>query len=268
MPLRTVAGNRPRSELFRPRATCDNDRMLKPDVDVVLRPPQPAAARVARRALALCAVACRSQLEPHAGDAEARAIHDSVRGWLAAARVDAEFEDDERRIVETPLGQLSRDDATLAGWRGEGAAVLAWGLGRWSLPAIDENVDAADVAMQLDWLADDPPAFAESARLRARTDVVQLAEMLEVAQWRLERELAGEQAISLRNFDAGSFQWARDAEPLKFAEDGDIAVAGQALAAAPEHAKRVALRIVMERRRAVNWLAGQHALYSAVDAGA
>jgi hypothetical protein len=142
--------------------------------------------------------------------------------------------------------------------------VLAWGLGRWSLPAIDETVDASEVAMQLEWLADDPLAFCESARLRARTDVVQLAEMYEVAQWRLDRELAGEQAVSLRNFDAGSFQWPHEAARLPFAADGDLAVGGQALAAAPEHAKRLAQRIVVERRRAVNWLAGQHAVYSAV----
>lgn len=242
--------------------------MLRPDVDVILRPPQPPAPRVARRALALCAVACRSQLEPHAGDAEARAIHDSVRAWLAAARVDAEMEDAERRIVATPLGQLSREDALTAGWCGEGAATLAWGLGRWQLPAIDVPVDAADVAMQLDWLGDDPLAFCESARLRARTDVVQLAEMLEVAQWRLDGALGGETAVSLRNFDAGTFAWPREVEPLAFGDGGDLAIGGQVLAAAPEHAQRLALRVVVERRRAVNWLAGQNPLYSAVETGA
>ncbi len=239
--------------------------MLKPDVDLVLRPPQPAPGRVARRALALSAVACRSQLEPHAGDADARAIHETVRAWLVAAGVDAELEDEERRIVDTPLGQLSREDAVAAGWRGEGAATLAWGLSRWSLPAIDVAVDASDVAMQLDWLGDDPRLFVESARLRARSDVVQLAEMLEVAQWRLDRDLAGEPAVSLRNFDAGSFRWPAGVQPLEFAADGDVAIAGQPLASAPEHAKRVARRIVVERRRAVNWLAGQNAVYSAIE---
>lgn len=241
--------------------------MLRPDVDVILRPPQPPAPRVARRALALCAVACRSQLEPHAGEAEARAILDSVRAWLTAARVDAEMEDDERRIVATPLGQLSRDDAAAAGWRGEGAATLAWGLGRWPLPAIDSPVDAADVAMQLDWLGDDPLAFCDSARLRARTDVVQLAEMLEVAQWRLDRALGGEPAVSLRNFDAGTFSWPREAAPLAFGDGGDLALDGHGLATAPEHVQRLALRIVVERRRAVNWLAGQNPVYSSVETG-
>lgn len=247
------------------RHTCDNGRVLKPDVNVILRPPQPPPARVARRALALSAVACRSQLEPHAGDEQARAIHETVRSWLAAAHVYAEFEDEERRVIDTPLGQLSRDDAVAAGWRGEGAAALAWGLSRWQLPAIDQAVDASDVAMRLEWLADDPLAFAESARLRPRTDVVQLAEMLEVAQWRLDRELGGQPAVSLRNFDAGSFAWPGDAEPLSFAPDGDLAVGGEALAAAAEHAKRLTLRIILERRRAVNWLAGQNPVYSTID---
>jgi hypothetical protein len=242
--------------------------VFKPDIDFVLRPAAPAAPRVARRALALCALACRSQLEPHAGDAEARAIHESVVAWLQAAGVVAEFEDAERRIVEAPLGRLSTDDATTAGWRGEAAATLAWGLGRWELPTIDVAVDAADVAMRLDWLGDDPLSLVEGARLRARTDVVQLAEMLEVAQWRLDRELDGEAAVSLRNFDAGTFLWPHDVAPLTFAADGDVAIGGLPLAAAPAHAKLVARRIVVERRQAVNWMAGQHAIYSAVDVGA
>jgi hypothetical protein len=241
--------------------------VLKLDRDIVFRPAAPGPARVARRALALCALACRSQLEPHAGDAEARGIHESVMAWLAAADVTGEFEIDERRIVETPLGQLSRDDASAAGWRGEGAATLAWGLGRWSLPGLHETVDAADVAMSLDWLGEEPRAFVDGARLRAKTDVVQLAEMLEVAQWRLDRELAGESAVSLRNFDAGSFVWPGDVQRLAFAPDGDLLVDGQPLPSASEHAKRVAQRVSVERRRAVNWLAGQHAVYSAIDLG-
>jgi hypothetical protein len=247
--------------------TCENATVLRPDVDLVLRPPQPPAQRVVRRALALCAVACRSQLEPHAGDAEARAIHESVRAWLAVARVDAEMEDEERDIVATPLGQLSRDAAASAGWRGEGAATLAWGLGLWTLPAIDAPVDASDVAMQLDWLGADPSAFCDAARLRARSDVVQFAEMLEVTQWQLDRSLEGETAVSLRNFDAGSFSWPRDVERLVLDGGGDLVLGGQSLAVAPEHARRIARRIVVERRRAVNWLAGQNPVYSQVELG-
>lgn len=238
--------------------------VLKPDVDVTLRPPMPAPLRVARRALALSALACRSQLEPHAGDTEARALHDGMRAWLVATGVDAELEADELALVNAPLGQLSRDDAALAGWRGEAAAVLAWGLGRWTLPAIDTPVDASDVAIALGWLEDAPVALADDVRLRARTDVVQLAEMLEAAQWSLDRALAREPAVSLRTFDAGTFRWPRDAAPLAFTADGDLSLAGQPLAAAPEHLQRLVRRIVIERRIAVNWLAGQNARYSAV----
>lgn len=224
----------------------------------------PAPLRVARRALALSALACRSQLEPHAGDAEARGIHDGVRGWIAATGVDAELEPDELALVHTPLGQLGRDDAALAGWRGEAAAVLAWGLGLWSLPAIDSPVDASDVAMALGWLEDAPGALADGVHLRARTDVVQLAEMLEAAQWSLDRALAEQPAVSLRTFDAGSFRWPRNAAPLAFAPDGDLLLGEHPLASAPEHLRRLVRRIVVERRIAVNWLAGQNARYSAI----
>lgn len=239
--------------------------MFRPDVDFVFRPAAPAPLRVARRALALSALACRSQLEPHAADADARAIHANVLAWIAAAGVDAELEDTERTLVATPLGGLSTEDAVAAGWRGEGAATLAWGLGRRTLPAIDAPVDAADVAMQLDWLGDEPRAFVEAARLRPKTDVVLLAEMLEVVQWRIERDLAGEPVVSLRNFDAGAFRWPGDAQPLAFAADGDIAIGSVPVGAATEHAKRLARRIVVERRQAVNWMAGQNAVYSALD---
>lgn len=242
---------------------CDPS-VLKPDVDVTLRPPMPAPLRVARRALALAALACRSQLEPHAADAEARAIHDGVREWIVAVGVAAELEPDELAIVHAPLGELSREDAAIAGWRGEGAAVLAWGLGRWTLPAIDVPVDASEVALALGWLEDAPVALADDARLRARTDVVQLAEMLEAAQWSLDRALAREPSVSLRTFDAGTFRWPRDAAPLAFAADGALALAGQPLGTAPEQLQRLVRRVVVERRVAVNWLAGQNARYSAV----
>jgi hypothetical protein len=250
--------------------------MLRPDIDVVLRPPSPAPARVARRALALCALACRSQLEPHAADPEARAIHAALAPWLDAAGVDAEFEPDEARVVRTPLGALDAVDAAAAGWRGEGAATLAWSLGRWTLPDVATAVDAADVAQRLDWLADDPRAFVDGARLRPRTDLVQLAEMLEVAHWRLNRDDGrdegrdegradgGGSRVSLRAFDAGAFRWPNDAAPLAFAADGDLALDGRPLAAATGDERRRARRIVDERRRAVNWLVGAHATYSAV----
>lgn len=224
----------------------------------------PAPLRVARRALALAALACRSQLEPHAGDDEARAIHDGVRGWIVASGVDAELEPDELALVHTPLGQLAREAAALAGWRGEAAAVLAWGLGRWQLPAIDLPVDASDVAMALGWLEDAPAVLGDDVRLRARTDVVQLAEMLEAAHWSLDRALAHEPAVSLRTFDAGSFRWPRDVAPLAFTPEGDLSLAGRPLANAPEHVQRLVRRIVVERRIAVNWLAGQNARYSAI----
>lgn len=238
--------------------------MLKPDVDLALRPPMPAPLRVARRALALSALTCRSQLEPHAGDAEARAIHDGVRGWIVATGVDAELEPDELALVNTPLGQLAREAAALAGWRGEAAAVLAWALGRWELGAIDAPVDASDVAMALGWLEDAPPVLADDVRLRARTDVVQLAEMLEAAQWALDRALAQEPVVSLRTFDAGSFRWPRNAAPLAFTPEGDLSLAERPLTGAPEHLLRLVRRIVVERRIAVTWLAGQNARYSAI----
>jgi hypothetical protein len=65
----------------------------------------------------------------------------------------------------------------------------------------------------------------------------------------------------------GSFSWPREVERLALDEGGDLVLEGQPLTTAPEHLQRLARRIVVERRRAVNWLAGQNPVYSAVELG-
>ena len=229
-------------------------------LDVEFRLPTPAPARIARRALVLAALACRGELEAHAADADARAIDATVRGWLVESGLLEAFEAPERLLLDPPLGALGTVDAAVATAFGEGAAVLAWSLGRCTLPAIDVDADASAVAATLGWLDPEVGPALEAARLRPRTDLLLLAEALEVAHWRL----ADGRAASLAQFAPGRVHVAADAAPLPLAPNGELLIGGVPLAEVSDAARSAAVRRIRERRRALNWLLGQAADYASL----
>ena len=232
--------------------------MHPPGLDVEFRQPQPAPSRVARRALVLAGLACRGELEAHAADPAAQAIDATVRGWLTSTGLVEAFEAGERALFDPPLGALAPGLAAVARRSGEAAAVLAWGLGRYRLPAIDCAVEASEVGAALGWLDPGIGAAIEVARLRARTDQLLLAEALEVAHWRL----ASGRSASLVQF--GAVRVAGDTAPLPLAPDGDLLLGGHPAGTAGAATVEAAMQRIHERRRALNWLAGQAADYAAV----
>ena len=68
---------------------------------------RPSPTRVARRALVLSAVVCRSGIEANAGDPEAEAFRGRILPWLESAGAALEAEPDELMVLRTPLGSLS-----------------------------------------------------------------------------------------------------------------------------------------------------------------
>ena len=97
-----------------------------------------------------------------------------------------EVEPGERRVLLTPLGRLGEQELVDATWRAEANAVLAWGLGRFELPAFDEQVDPFAVATALgmaDGHVDDD--LLASPTLRPADEIDALAEQLFAAHWRL-----------------------------------------------------------------------------------
>lgn len=98
------------------------------DEDDGLEPPS--ARRVAERALVLSAAIARGFIVHDAGCADAERLRDRLRTWLREAGVDGEIEDDERLLLEIPLGQATPQTIADTTWQSEGLAVLAWALGR------------------------------------------------------------------------------------------------------------------------------------------
>ena len=107
--------------------------MADSDVDIELSPPS--ANRVARRALALAAVACRSGIETDAGNPEAEKFREEIVEWLERVGLNDEIEPNEMALLITPLGELTERQTIDASWRGEGLAVPpALCAGRRGLP--------------------------------------------------------------------------------------------------------------------------------------
>ena len=115
------------------------------DDEAVDRRP-PSAERVARRALCLAAVVCRSAIEGDAGNGEAEALRQSVLEWAAAIGIIPEIEPRELALLQAPLGGLSERERIDGSWRGEGFAVLAWALGRCDLPPYDIEAEPYIIA--------------------------------------------------------------------------------------------------------------------------
>lgn len=224
---------------------------------------RPTAERVARRALALAAVVCRSGIEPEAGHPEVEAFRADLLAWLAESGVMGELEPAERALLETPVGALTQRQWMDASWRGEGLVVLAWALGRCDLPPYDEPADSPGVAHALGFLEASAAERSSNATLRAGEEIDRIAELLFAAHWRLRQfSLAGE-PMDFVTFAQTAWFGPLETEGLRFVA-GDLAIGSRPLGAAAEESWREVMSIVRERQQAANWLTGQDPVYSEV----
>jgi len=225
----------------------------------------PAAERVAARALVLVAIACRSSLEVDARDPEAEALRQQIGAWLSAAGIDRELEDRERRTLEAPLGSLDPRTVINASWEGEGAAVLAWALGKYDLPRYHQTVASPEVGDALGFLGDPSWSALSAPRLRRADQIDDFREQMFALHWRLRE-------FSLRRARLDFAKLARECSfgPLDIREldlvKGDLAIDGRSLLDVAEDRWHECLSIAAERHRASNWLAGFETVYSEVTA--
>src|SRR3954463_15741082 len=123
------------------------------DDEAFSEPLRPTPQKVAMRAVALSAIACRGFVE---GDrANLRSAADLAKrshNWLPELGVEAELNEWEKRVLASPFGRLAERDRTNASWLSEGMLVLAWALGRIELPGFDQQCVPAEVANGLGFL--------------------------------------------------------------------------------------------------------------------
>ena len=239
-------------------------------------PSPPPLPRTAARALACCALVQRAEIEPPAGeplDDDARAgIDDLIElslDWLERQEMAGELRPAERAALEAKAGELPADSREHYADAGEGAAVIAWALRRAPLPGFDVDADAAAVAAALGWLDEAGATLATTAHLRNREELATYLDAVSAVHWRLRARIEPDSpatgAVSMTRWQVERFAWPEDVTPLALAEDGDLALAGQSICAAPPAALLAALRRIRERHRATLWLLGQARDWDAID---
>jgi hypothetical protein len=227
------------------------------DVDSGEQNERPSARRVLDRALCLSAVAMRGIVE---GDPQAGGLVQRAREWVKARALDAELEDDERRLLATPLGKAQRQAAVNASWRSEGLCVLAWALGVSEMPAHDEQIDPAAVSRSIGFLSDSPPV----RELRSNEELEWMERRLFGLHWRFREFQLQRRPMDFVAFSKDNWFNTFDISGIPVAER-DLAIKGLPIAKAPVDHVSACQSIAMERHQAINWLMGADPIYSGVD---
>lgn len=216
-------------------------------------PVDPSLARMTGRLVALVAVAARALTEYDGLDVpEAR---EGINAWVRSVGASAELEYWEDGVLRRPAGGLDEADLAHGSWQIEGAVVMAWALDLVDdLPPHDQAVDPTLLSAVVRFpSADETRAVLRSARRRRQRSIDGEAQRHYSIYWRLLEFAANHEALDLESFSRGS-----PTGPLRFDEvpllDGDLAVGDRPIADADPDQVDVALGIMAERLRALNWL--------------
>ncbi len=202
-------------------------------------------------------------MEQNLREPGAEQLRKDVHQWLSDIGVAAEMEEREAALLSTPLGKLDRQAAMDAGWSAEGMVVLAWALGRASLPAFYAECDPPEVANALGFLAGKEDTVLKDARLRDQAEVLMAEETYLTLHWRLRQFSLDSKPIDFADYVARC-NWGPlrlDEVPLR---DGDLAIDGVRIDRVPDDLFHQTVSIVQERHRALNWLIGWEPVYSQV----
>lgn len=226
-------------------------------------PAPPPPDRVARRALVLAAVSCRSAIEDEANNPEAEAFRRQTLAWLDDVGAREEVEPNELAVLSAPLGTLAERQVIDCSWCGEGLGVLAWALGRYELPSYQKTVSSPDAADALGFMTPEAADVIKSAALRGPAQLEALAERLLALHWRLRQFSLRPERMDFLSFAPTAYFGPLDIEGLEFVR-GDLAIDNRPLMDVAEARWRECLSIARERQQAANWLCGQEVLYSDV----
>jgi len=226
----------------------------------------PSADRVARRMLALMAVAARGLLEPYSDQEGSDSARLDILTWLDRLDIWDELEPAEVDLLQEPVGSLEPPVDIDAAWRIEAVAALAWALGLYEkLPPYDEPAHVGDVREVVRFLDPEAKQLLEKAELRDAAEIDSFADQMFAIHWRLNYFHA---------IDRQTIDFVKIAKNSRFGElnlgaarliDGDLAIREQGIACAHDDERHICNAIVSERHRASNWLCGYDETYSAVD---
>jgi hypothetical protein len=187
--------------------------------------------------------------------------------WLKAIGAAAELEGSERAFLKRALGRADSKVVTSALWRSEGLAVLAWAIGRFSLPPYYVPVDPAAPAQAAVAFGDQHEAqeLLDRAALRPAAEIARFATHITVVSWRLRQFLIQPGPMDLvaflRAFSSFNESWLDELVLV----DGDLAIGAQAISRASAEEIQRCRSAATERHIAAYWLQGDDPVYSSVD---
>jgi hypothetical protein len=229
-------------------------------------PVPPTAERVARRALALAAVAARATLEldaPQLEDPEADRAR--LLEWLGSLDIGSELEPDEWKVLQRPVGGIERQDHINAMWRVEGLAVVAWALHLYELPPDDELVVPVDLYDSIGLFnVEKAREVLVSPNLRSAEELAATQTHLLMLHWRLRDFSIRPWAMDFVSFSKSCWVGSFDVSAYRIANN-DLAIGSVAIADAEDDALRKVSSLALERHLAINWLMGYSEIYSQTD---
>lgn len=224
----------------------------------------PTAERVVRRALALALVTFRGVVEIDAADPAAGELWREARAWFHGLGIEDELEPEERRVVEAPLGSLPMETTIDITWRAEALVMLAWALGAVELPGLLEKSDGATVANTIGFLDERRATVLAAPRLRPIEELELMTEAFLAVHWRLRRHSRESGPYDFAALVAKN-DWASLIAGRLELIDGDLGLAGVPLTRAVGDLLDNARSVIQERHVALEWLTGQHPVYSQVE---
>lgn len=218
-------------------------------------PQPPTAERVARRALALAAVAARALVEQSdPSEAGVEQYWKDILSWVEAIGIREELEPDEWKVLQRPVGRLDQRAAIDSTWRLEGLGVLAWALKQFDLPPYDELVSPQTLLRSVGFLDEQAAAgLLADPELRSREELDELGKQLLGLHWRLRDYTLRPQAMDFRVFAKDCWFGPMDISPFRLI-DGDLALGEHAIHGAPEELFGRTMSAARERHQAINWL--------------
>jgi hypothetical protein len=227
------------------------------------QPPTPE--RVARRLLALMAVAARGLIEPYSDEQDCDTARLDILSWLDQLEIWNEFEPDELDLLHAPVGTLEPPADIDAAWKIEAVAALSWALGLYILAPYDQPVHVGELREVVRFLDPKANEIVTAARLRSVEELDVFGDQTFALHWRLNYFYA---------IDRNPIDFVKVAKNSRFGElnietarliDGDLAIREAAICAAHDDERHICNGIVTERHQAANWLAGYDEIYSQVD---
>lgn len=231
------------------------------ELDIRLRSPSETAAR----AIVLGAVCRRAYLElperPEAAD-DPEGERFDLSAWLRDEGLQPAISPTERRLLETRLGRIPRDDADAASWRGEALAALGWALGLLDeMPPYDAPADLDALMTLIPGPWDKTAPFRGGAPLRDEPAIAAARETAELWHWRattadLLLAATGREARELTAVVREVAQDAAQAGLFPRPIGGDFPANGRPYRDLSPDDLAVLANVAAERHYALNWLCG------------